>query len=118
MIIYKKYFFETAHYMPKFKKNHKYRNIHGHSYELIVYLEGPLDKKNQWLIDYEKIDKFVNPLLKKIDHAMLNDIKGLENPTTENLAKWFFDGLENSLKYLEKIEIVRPRIGGCVYQKK
>ncbi len=115
MVIYKKYFFDTAHYMPNFPKNHRYRKIHGHSYELIVFINGDLNKKNDWVMDFEDIDKYVNPILEIIDHNLLNEIKGLENPTTENMVKWFWKKLKKKIKKLEKIEIIRPRIGGCVY---
>ena len=94
MLIYKKYYFETAHFMSQFPKNHKYSQIHGHSYELIIYIEGDIDKKNEWVMDYDKIDRFVEPLLKKIDHNLLNEIEGLDNPTSENIAKWFWLGLK------------------------
>ena len=116
MLIYKKYYFETAHFMSQFPKNHKYSQIHGHSYELIIYIEGDIDKKNEWVMDYDKIDRFVEPLLKKIDHNLLNEIEGLDNPTSENIAKWFWLGLKKKVKELVKIEIIRPRIGGCVYE--
>ena len=115
MLIYKKYFFDTAHFMPNFPKEHKYGRIHGHSYELVVHLNDSLDSKNDWVIDFEEIDKFVLPLLKKIDHNLINEIKVLENPTTENISKWFWNNLKHDLKSLEKIELNRPRIGGCVY---
>ena len=50
MIIYKKYFFDAAHYMPNFKKTHKYAKVHGHSYEMIIKISGDPDKKNNWII--------------------------------------------------------------------
>ena len=101
--------------MPNFPKNHKYGKIHGHSYELIIYLKGKIEKKNEWIMDFEEIDKYVLPLLNLVDHNLLNEINGLRNPTSENIAKWFWDGLKKKINGLEKIEINRPRIGGCVY---
>ena len=115
MIIYKKYYFDTAHFMPNHSKNHKYSKVHGHSYEITIFLNGKQNKKKGWVMDFEKIDMFMKPILKKIDHNLLNDICGLENPTSENIAKWFWINLKSKIKNLEKIEIIRPRIGGCVY---
>ena len=118
MKIFKKYFFETAHYMPNFPDDHKFSKIHGHSYELIIYLEGKYETKNGWIMNYEDIDKYVNPLLKKIDHNLMNHIKGLENPTSENIAKWFWVNLKIDLVDLVRVEVNRPRIGGCIYEGK
>tara|TARA_B100001093_G_scaffold484995_1_gene518928 strand:+ start:444 stop:800 length:357 start_codon:yes stop_codon:yes gene_type:complete len=116
MIIYKNFFFDAAHYMPNFPKDHKYRKIHGHSYELKIHIHGDLTAENEWVMDLENINKHVDPLLKLIDHNLLNDIKGLENPTSENIAKWFWKELKKKIPSISKVEINRPRIGGCIYQ--
>ena len=115
MIIYKKYYFDAAHFMTNLKKGHKYTKVHGHSYEKIIKISGNLDKTNNWILNYDDIDEIVNPLLQKIDHKTLNDIKGLEKPTSENLAKWFWERIRKKIVNLESIEIIRPRIGGCIY---
>jgi 6-pyruvoyltetrahydropterin/6-carboxytetrahydropterin synthase len=115
MIIYKKYFFDAAHFMNNFKKNHKYSRLHGHSYEVIIKISGHIDKKNNWVFNYDDVDNLMNPLIKKLDHQTLNNIKGLENPTSENIAKWFWKNLKKKISKLESIEINRPRIGGCIY---
>ena len=101
--------------MPKFSKKHKYNKIHGHSYELIIHLNKNLIADEDWIMDFEEIEKFVLPLIKKIDHNLLNEIEGLENPTSENLAKWFWNNLKQKIPYIFKIEINRPRIGGCIF---
>ena len=115
MIIYKKYYFDAAHFMTNLKKGHKYMKVHGHSYEMIIKISGNLDKTNNWVLNYDDIDEIVNPLLQKIDHKTLNEIKGLEKPTSENLAKWFWERIRKKIVNLESIEIIRPRIGGCIY---
>ena len=117
MIIYKKYYFETAHYMPGFPQNHKYSKIHGHSYEMVIYIEGNIER-NGWVTNFEELDKLILPLINIIDHNLLNEINGLEYPTSENIAKWFWKKLIKDLNQLKKIEIIRPRIGGCVYEGK
>ena len=118
MVIYKKYFFETAHYMPGFPKKHKYSKIHGHSYEMVIYIEGNVEKKHGWVFNFEKLDKLILPLINIIDHNLLNEITDLEFPTSENIAKWFWNKLIKDISQLRKIEIIRPRIGGCVYEGK
>jgi len=116
MIIYKKYFFDAAHFLTDFKKNHKYSKVHGHSYEMTVQISGKINKNNCWVIDFEEIDKIVKPIVDKLDHQTLNEIEGLENPTSENIARWLWERIKLKIKNLESIEINRPRIGGCVYR--
>ncbi len=115
MIIYKKFFFEAAHFMPDFPNKHRYNKIHGHSYELIIHLNKKLTTEDNWVVDFEEIEKRVKPLIRKIDHNLLNEIKGLENPTSENLARWFWKKLKPKLTCIDKIEINRPRVGGCIF---
>ena len=102
MIIYKKYYFDAAHFMTNLKKGHKYTKVHGHSYEMIIKISGNLDKTNNWILNFDDIDEIVNPLLQKIDHKTLNDIKGWKR-------------IRKKIVNLESIEIIRPRIGGCIY---
>ena len=116
MIIYKKFFFDAAHYMPSYPKEHRYGRIHGHTYEVIVKIEGDVDNKNNWVINYEDLDSFVEPLLKVLDHKTLNEIEGLEKPTSENLARWFWNKLKINISNLYSVKINRPRIGGCEYK--
>ena len=82
--------------------------------EVTIKISGHIDKKNNWVFNYDDVDNLMNPLIKKLDHQTLNNIKGLENPTSENIAKWFWKNLKKISK-LESIEINRPRIGGCIY---
>ena len=116
MIIYKKYFFDAAHYMPNLRKTHKYAKVHGHSYEMIIKISGNPDKKNNWIINYDEIDKIILPIVNKLDHKTLNEVSGLENPTAENIAKWFWKKIKKKINNLISIEIYRPRIGGCIYE--
>ena len=116
MIIYKKYFFDAAHFMPNFEKTHKYSKVHGHSYEMIIKISGNPDKKNNWIINYDEIDNIIIPIVNQLDHRTLNEISGLENPTAENIAKWFWKKIKKKIINLTSIEIYRPRIGGCIYE--
>ena len=101
--------------MPKFEEGHKYKKVHGHSYEVTIRVIGEIKKEHGWVVDLEELDLFVKPLLKILDHTMLNEVAGLEEPTSENLAKWFWKKLEKKIKNLSSIEINRPRVGGCIY---
>ena len=97
------------------KKTHKYAKVHGHSYEMIIKISGDPDKKNNWIINYDEIDNIIVPIVNKLDHRTLNEISGLENPTAENIAKWFWKQIKK-INNLSSIEIYRPRIGGCIYE--
>ena len=115
MLIFKKYYFDASHYMPTFEKGHHYRNMHGHSYEVIIKLSGKVNTKNNWVMDFDEIDSYVKPVISILDHSVLNDIDGLKHPTSENIAKWLWKRIKKKIPNLESIEINRPRIGGCVF---
>ena len=90
MLIFKKYYFDAAHYMSEYEENHNYKKMHGHSFEVTVKLQGDINKKNNWVMDLEELDALVNPELSKLDHSILNEVDGLEKPTSENIAKWLW----------------------------
>ncbi len=118
MLIFKKYYFDAAHYMPDFSENHKYTKMHGHSYEVTIKLTGSVEKKKNWVMDLEELDTHVLPEISLLDHSVLNEVNGLEKPTSENIAKWLWFKLKKKIPNLESIEINRPRIGGCIFNGK
>lgn len=81
------YSLEAAHQLPNLPDGHKCKRLHGHSYRVEVSVEGSLDQRG-FVIDYAELDAAVQPLIKELDHRLLNDIDGLENPTSEILALW------------------------------
>ena len=72
-------------------------------------------KKNGWVLDLDDLDKYLKKIIVKLDHSLLNDIKGLSNPTCENIAKWIWKILKKDIKNLDSIEVYRPRVGGCIF---
>jgi 6-pyruvoyltetrahydropterin/6-carboxytetrahydropterin synthase len=86
------YRFEAAHHLPLVAEGHKCRNMHGHSYRMDVMVKGPLDRRG-FVADFAEIDAQVLPLLGKLDHRVLNDVEGLENPTAELIAAWLLERL-------------------------
>ena len=84
------YRFESAHFLPKVPEGHRCRNLHGHNYRVEVTVCGPLDGRG-FVKDFAEIDALVAPLLLQVDHRLLNEVKGLENPTAEIIARWFLE---------------------------
>jgi len=84
------YRFEAAHHLPHLPEGHRCRRMHGHGYRVDVVVRGPLDARG-FVADFAEIDALLLPLIARIDHRVLNDIEGLENPTAELIAAWFLD---------------------------
>ena len=102
--ITKSFRFEAGHSLPHLPEGHQCRRFHGHSYELIVGVRGPIQSKNHWVMDYADISGIVSPLVKQLDHQDLNEILGALPTTAENLAWWFWSRL-SELQILSRIEI-------------
>ena len=100
MKIYKDITFEAAHMLPNVPEDHKCRQLHGHSFKVRITLDGPVDKSIGWVEDFADLKKTFDPIYQKLDHHYLNEIAGLENPTSENLVKWIWERLKPNLKYL------------------
>jgi 6-pyruvoyltetrahydropterin/6-carboxytetrahydropterin synthase len=83
------YRFESAHHLPLVPEGHRCRNLHGHNYRVTVTLRGKPDGRG-FVKDFTEIDALMAPLLERVDHRLLNDVEGLENPTAEIIAAWFF----------------------------
>ncbi len=90
--ITRKYLLNSGHHLPNVPPGHKCGRPHGHTYHVEVGVSGPIDTTLGWVMDFAMLDAIVQQLVvSKLDHYTLNDIEGLENPTSENLAKWIFD---------------------------
>jgi len=115
MEVFKVFSFDAAHELPNVPPQHKCRRLHGHSYRVEIHVQGPPDPKSGWVIDFADITKAFHPLLKQIDHQHLNRIDGLENPTSENIARWIWQHLKPELPALSKIVVQENPTCGCVY---
>ncbi|MFL2840981.1 MAG: 6-carboxytetrahydropterin synthase QueD [Pseudohongiellaceae bacterium] len=115
MEIYKEFTFEAAHLLPNVAAGHRCGRLHGHSYKVQVHVSGALNERLGWVMDFAEIKKIVRPIIKQLDHYYLNDIPGLDNPTSENLARWIWEKLHPLLP-LSKIVICETCTSGCTYQ--
>lgn len=116
MELFKRFRFEAAHLLPNVPEGHKCARLHGHSYAVTVHLTGPVDPELGWVIDFAEIAAAFRPLLAQLDHYYLNDVPGLENPTSENLAIWIWDRLAPELPGLRRIVVEETCESGCAYE--
>lgn len=108
--------FEAAHWLPCFPQGHKCRRLHGHSFKVDVVVEGVVPESQGYLIDYGDMKKIVNPVIDKLDHYCLNDIPGLEVPTSEVLARWLWDELKPALPLLTMIRVRETCTSAAEYE--
>ncbi len=118
MIIFKKFTFDSAHFLPHVADDHKCKNVHGHTYYLTVSVERELDEKLGWVMDFADLKKVLDPIVKRIDHKMLNEITGLENPTCEIFAIWIWNEIIDDLPGLKRIELNETPTSGAIYEGK
>lgn len=116
MELRKTFQFEAAHLLPRLPKSHKCRRLHGHSFVIEVVIEGECDPKLGWLMDYADVSAAFKPILDCLDHRYLNEISGLENPTSENLAEWIWMRLHPKLPLLKEIVVAETCLSRCVYR--
>jgi 6-pyruvoyltetrahydropterin/6-carboxytetrahydropterin synthase len=112
----KSFTFEAAHWLPTFPEGHKCRRMHGHSFKFDVIVEGEVDPAKGYLIDYGDIKAATAPIVQGLDHYLLNEITGLENPTSEVIAKWIFDKLKPSLPLLASVIVYETCSSSCEYR--
>ena len=116
MELRKTFQFEAAHLLPHLPKSHKCRRLHGHSFKVDIVVVGELDPKLGWVMDYADISDAFKPIWEKLDHRYLNEIPGLENPTSENVAIWIWKKLKPKLPLLTEIVVAETCTARCVYR--
>jgi 6-pyruvoyltetrahydropterin/6-carboxytetrahydropterin synthase len=116
MEVFKVFTIEAAHCLPHAPAGHKCRRLHGHSFGVEIHLRGAVEASTGWVMDFADIKQAFQPLYDQLDHHYLNDIEGLANPTSENLARWIWSRLRPSLPELDKIVVRETCTSGCVYR--
>jgi 6-pyruvoyltetrahydropterin/6-carboxytetrahydropterin synthase len=115
MEIFKEFSFEAAHRLPNVPAGHQCARLHGHSFRVEVYVSGPVGESSGWVLDFADVKAAFAPLHKVLDHNYLNEIEGLSNPTSENIARWIWRSLKPRLEPLSKIVVRETCTSGCVY---
>jgi 6-pyruvoyltetrahydropterin/6-carboxytetrahydropterin synthase len=114
--IVKTFRFEAAHLLVRAPAGHKCRQLHGHSYRVDVHVAGPVDPQSGWVMDFGDIVTAAEPILRRLDHHSLNEVPGLENPTSEVLAKYLWDRLRPALPGLSAVAVWESDTSLCVYR--
>lgn len=114
--IYKEFHFEAAHHLPFVPPGHKCARLHGHSFHVRLSVTGDVDPATGWVQDFGDIKQCFAPLLDQLDHHYLNEIAGLENPTSEHIARWIWERLKTTLPNLSAVELRETCTSGCIYR--
>ena len=116
MLLFKEFSFEAAHRLPNVPEGHKCARLHGHSFQVRVTVDGPVGDESGWVMDFAEIKDAFRPLHDRLDHRYLNEIPGLENPTSEVVARWIWRELASSLPMLHAVEVRETCTSGCIYR--
>lgn len=115
MEIYKEFSFDSAHFLPNVPEGHKCKNMHGHTYKLKVFVSGPVHPHYGWIMDFKDLKDAIAPLIDQLDHKLINDIPGLENPTAENITIYIWNHLQPLVPQLSRIELYETPTTGVIY---
>lgn len=115
MEIFNIYHIEAARKLPNLPPTHPCGNLHGHSFQIQIFVSGLIDPVTGWVMDFADLDAAFEPIRQKLDHRYLNDIEGLNNPTSENLARWIWQQLKPAVPWLSKIIVQETHKSGCIY---
>lgn len=116
MEIFKIFTIEAAHRLLNVPENHKCRRLHGHSFKIEVRIRGPVGEHSGWVQDFAELSEAFDPLFRQLDHSYLNEIPGLENPTSEHLAMWVWQRLRPRLPLLAEVIVHETCTSGCSYR--
>ena len=116
--IWRRYRFEAAHQLPNVPEGHQCGRMHGHGFEVILHANQDLDgeqKQADMGVDFARMDQLWKPLFEQLDYSCLNDIDGLENPTSEVLANWIWQRLRPKFSQLSWVTVYETHTSGCHY---
>jgi len=114
--ITKSFTIDAAHWLPNVPEEHKCGRLHGHTYKIIIGVEGDVTPDTGWIVDYNEIKAAFEPLLTKMDHFCLNEIPGLENPTAEVMAEWIFKQISKTLPQVSDITVCETPTTEAIYK--
>lgn len=116
MELFNVFHLEASRRLPRLPAEHPCSRLHGHSFRVEVHVSGPLDPELGWVCDFADVQAAWQPIHTALDHRYLNDIAGLDNPTSEHLAIWIWQRLQPALPGLGKVVVMETHASGCVYR--
>ncbi|MBP2857125.1 6-carboxytetrahydropterin synthase QueD [Dickeya oryzae] len=114
--LFKDFQFEAAHRLPHVPDGHKCGRLHGHSFMVRLEITGEVDPYTGWVMDFAELKAAFKPTWERLDHHYLNEIPGLENPTSEVLARWIWQQLKPTLPLLSAVTVKETCTAGCIYR--
>lgn len=114
--IYREFTFESAHRLPHVPDGHKCGRLHGHSYRVQIHVRGAVGSETGWVQDFGEIKAAFKPIEAQLDHNYLNEVEGLENPTSEVLARWIWQRIEPELPNISAVQVRETCTSGCIYR--
>src|SRR5438105_281472 len=115
MQILREFTFEAAHKLPHVPPGHKCGRLHGHSYRVEIHVQGPVERDTGWVMDFSDMKGAFMSVHEQLDHRYLNDLEGLSNPTSENVARWIWQRLQPELPLLCQVVVRETCTTGCIY---
>lgn len=116
MEVFKEFGFEAAHRLPNVAPDHKCARLHGHSFRVALHVAGPVGETTGWVTDFADLSAAFAPVHEVLDHRYLNDVPGLDNPTSERLAEWIWARVAESLPGLSRVVVKETCTSGCEYR--
>ena len=116
MEIFKEFTFDAAHLLPNVPAGHKCARLHGHSFQVALHVRGEVDEHLGWFMDFAEVEAAFKPFYAQLDHHYLNEVEGLENPTSENIARWIWDNLKPLVPQLTEVAVKETCTCGAIYR--
>ena len=104
---------EAAHRLPHVPPDHKCARLHGHSFHITLHVGGEVDPRLGWVVDYADLDRAFEPLHALLDHHYLNEVPGLENPTSELLARFVLERVKLPAGRLLSVTVAENCLSAC-----
>ena len=114
--IRKDFAFSASHQLAHLPAEHQCARLHGHSFRVQLVVRGPVDARLGWVQDFADLSEAWRPLHEQLDHRLLNEVPGLENPTSEHLARWIWERIKPALPLLARVVVHETCTSGCAYE--
>lgn len=111
----RRYRFEAAHRLPAVRDEHPCARLHGHTYDVEVRVRGDVGASSGWVVDFADIDLACRTAIDALDHRLLNDVDGLENPTSGHVARWLWQRVAPGLPGLHSVAVAENPDAICTY---